>query len=71
MDLQPVIAQDFTTASPFLIQVLKLYAVPGNFESLKCLDIPSGDGRNTFLLAESFKEVTAIDINKKHLVCYR
>lgn len=54
--------QEFATASVFLKQVLKQYTLGG-----KCLDVPSGDGRNTFLLAGSFNEVVAVDISEKYL----
>jgi SAM-dependent methyltransferase len=65
MKLQPAIDQEFKYASPFLKQVTAQYG--GEFAGQHCLDIPSGNGRNTFLLAGYFKKVTAVDINEKYL----
>lgn len=59
------IDQDFNYVSPFLKKALIQYAK--NLNNDCCLDIPCGNGRNTFLLAKYFRNVTAIDINELYL----
>ena len=55
---------DFKYCSKFLKEYLSSNDV---FGSKVGLDIPSGNGRNTFLLAAYFKNIFAIDISKKYL----
>jgi SAM-dependent methyltransferase len=65
MKSHPAIDREFTYASPFLKEVIKQYG--DDFADKRCLDVPCGNGRNTFLLAGCFKAVTAIDVNKDYL----
>ena len=55
---------DFKYCSKFLKEYLSNNS---SFDTKVVLDIPSGNGRNTFLLAAFFKHVYAIDISKKYL----
>lgn len=55
---------DFTNCSSELKKVLtEQYGI---FDGC-CVDVPCGNGRNTFLLASYFKEVIGIDINETYL----
>jgi SAM-dependent methyltransferase len=61
----PEIDREFKYSSPFLKQAISRYA--NQLLNKYCLDIPCGNGRNTFLLATHFNKVDAIDINKEYL----
>jgi SAM-dependent methyltransferase len=65
MKSYPAIDREFRYASTFLKDVINQYGE--KFADKKCLDLPCGNGRNTFLLAGYFKAVTAIDVNKEYL----
>lgn len=65
MKTHPLIDREFIHASPFLKRILDEFKK--DLEVQDCLDIPAGNGRNTFLLAAHFKKVTAIDINDQYL----
>jgi SAM-dependent methyltransferase len=67
MELRPAIDTLFYNASPFLKSVLKYDALSKSIFTDHCLDIPCGNGRNTFLLALHAERVTAIDIGQKYL----
>jgi SAM-dependent methyltransferase len=55
---------EFKTASPFLRKVLLRHCKkPGS----RCVDLPCGNGRNTFLLTRHFSHVHGIDINAAYL----
>jgi len=54
----------FNQASSFLKKTIQEY-VKSDWEA--CLDIPCGNGRNTFLLADYFELVTAIDVQPNYL----
>src|SRR5450631_4103719 len=55
---------EFLNSSKFLKQVLSAH---GPIEFRNCLDIPCGNGRNIFLLASYFDQVTGMDINPAYL----
>ncbi|QJD95472.1 methyltransferase domain-containing protein [Mucilaginibacter robiniae] len=58
---------DDKAVSPFVKRVIKAYHVQHDFAQDKCLDAPSGSGRNTFFLAQYFREVLAVDIDESAL----
>ncbi|MGF7230967.1 methyltransferase domain-containing protein [Arachidicoccus sp.] len=39
----------------------------GDCKELSCLDMPVGNGRNVFYLANHFKNITAVDLNNKFI----
>jgi SAM-dependent methyltransferase len=65
MRINPPIDLEFKYSSPFLKQVLARFK--DDFLGHECLDLPCGNGRNTFLLASIFKKVRAIDNNQDYL----
>jgi SAM-dependent methyltransferase len=65
MRLHPEIDKDFRYVSPFLKRVVSQHEK--EFINQNCLDIPCGNGRNTFFLAGHFKNITAVDISKRYL----
>ena len=67
MDLRTAIDKSFGSASPFLKNVLKDEVLSKSICADHCLDIPCGNGRNTFLLASYAKRVSAIDLSQKYL----
>jgi SAM-dependent methyltransferase len=69
MQLQPAIDKEFKNASSFLKSVLKDYVQSANALNIRCLDAPCGNGRNSFLLASYFEQVTAVDIDQRYLDC--
>jgi SAM-dependent methyltransferase len=54
---------DFKFASKELIKFLSV----SKFNNYNCLDIPSGNGRNIYLLSKYFNKVIGVDINKTYL----
>jgi 2-polyprenyl-3-methyl-5-hydroxy-6-metoxy-1,4-benzoquinol methylase len=65
MKLNPEIDRLNKYVSPFLKRVLNNKSF--NINNNRCLDIPCGNGRNTFFLASQFKQVTAVDIDRRYL----
>jgi SAM-dependent methyltransferase len=61
----PGIDPVFLYASTFLKKALDEHG--DKLINKNCLDLPCGNGRNTFLLASEFERVEAIDINEQYL----
>ncbi len=58
----------FDPNNSFSSKLLKKYLNENQlFKNKICIDAPSGNGRNSFLLARYFKEVICYDINSKYL----
>jgi SAM-dependent methyltransferase len=65
MLIHPEIDRRFQYASPFLKRMLGSHR--DKLINGKCMDLPCGNGRNTFLLASQFEEIKAIDIDERYL----
>jgi SAM-dependent methyltransferase len=65
--MKPVGDYNFSTASPFLKKMLQRPELAEHAKDWDCLDVPSGNGRNTFLLGSVFRRVMAMDINAGYL----
>jgi SAM-dependent methyltransferase len=58
----------FDPTFEYASKILKKYLeYKGDNRNMTCLDIPSGNGRNIFLLAFHFKHVYGLDISRKYL----
>jgi len=69
MELHPLIDKENKYVSPFLKMVTGKYGA--SLQQSKCLDIPCGNGRNTFFLASHFNKIVAVDINGDYLQAIR
>lgn len=58
----------FDPTHKYTSKILKNYLeTQGGFNNKICLDMPSGNGRNIFLLALHFSHVYGVDISQKYL----
>ncbi|MFC0513541.1 class I SAM-dependent methyltransferase [Mucilaginibacter angelicae] len=69
MELHPLIDKENKYVSPFLKMVIGKYGAV--LKDSMCLDIPCGNGRNTFFLAGHFSKIMAVDINADYLQAIR
>jgi SAM-dependent methyltransferase len=69
MELRPLIDKEDKYVSPFLKMVIGQHQA--ELTGTRCLDLPCGNGRNTFFLAGHFNKIIAVDINGDYLEAIR